>query len=51
MTQRYVDSPWYGKIWAFLKQFPQGLAEGAKRSPATSGPAAAALLVLLLAVF
>ncbi|WNF14913.1 hypothetical protein [Microcystis aeruginosa] len=20
MTQRYVDSPWYGKIWAFLKQ-------------------------------
>ncbi|CCI02034.1 MAG: hypothetical protein ACKPH1_25990 [Microcystis panniformis] len=44
MTQRYIDSPWYGKIWAFLKQFPQGLAEGAKRSPATSGPAAAAII-------
>jgi hypothetical protein len=39
MTQQYVDSPWYGKIWAFVQQFPQCLAQGAKRSPATSGPA------------
>ncbi|WP_287232157.1 hypothetical protein [Microcystis sp. Msp_OC_L_20101000_S702] len=49
MTQRYVDSPWYGKIWAFLKQFPQGLAEGANLP--LLAQQRRRLLVLVLAVF
>jgi hypothetical protein len=37
-------TPIYGKIWSVLKQFPNGLAQGSTRPPATSGTAAAALI-------
>jgi hypothetical protein len=36
--------PLYGVIWQRLKNFPNGLASGAKSSPKVSGPAAAALI-------
>jgi hypothetical protein len=39
-----VDIPIYGRIWQWLKYFPQGLAVGAKNPPQGSGLAAAALI-------
>lgn len=38
------DAPIYGRIWQWLKHFPQGLAVGAKNPPQSSGLAAAALV-------
>jgi hypothetical protein len=38
------DEPIYGKIWGWLKHFPNGLAEGSSNPPNVSGPAAAALI-------
>ena len=37
-------APLYGRIWEWLKHFPQGLAAGSKSAPTVSGPAAAALI-------
>ena len=39
-----TTTPIYGKVWATLKRFPTGLAKGSNHPPATSGPAAAALI-------
>jgi hypothetical protein len=39
-----IDRPIYGRIWDYLKQFPNGLAQGADRSPDNAGTAAAALI-------
>ncbi|MCY7368043.1 MAG: hypothetical protein LH474_07810 [Chamaesiphon sp.] len=39
-----ANTPIYGKVWETLKQFPAGLAKGSDKPPATSGPAAAALI-------
>ncbi len=39
-----TTAPIYGRVWATLKQFPAGLATGSDKPPATSGPAAAALI-------
>lgn len=36
--------PFYSSVWNQLKLFPQGLAQGAKNPPHTSGSAAAALI-------
>jgi hypothetical protein len=38
------NQPLYTRIWDGLKNFPGGLAAGAKNPPAVSGPAAAALI-------
>jgi hypothetical protein len=38
------QEPIYGKIWSWLKQFPQGLARGSKNPPQVSGSAAAAII-------
>ena len=38
------QEPLYSRTWRGLKRFPQQLSQGATRSPATSGPAAAALI-------
>ena len=37
-------APLYGRMWEWLKHFPQGLAAGSKSSPTGSGLAAAALI-------
>jgi hypothetical protein len=39
-----TNIPVYTKVWETLKQFPAGLAKGSDKPPATSGPAAAALI-------
>ena len=39
-----ATTPIYGKVWTTLKRFPTGLAKGSNHPPATSGPAAAALI-------
>jgi hypothetical protein len=39
-----VIEPIYGKIWAGLKHFPNGLAAGSANPPTVSGPAASALI-------
>lgn len=36
--------PIYSQIWNNLKKFPKGLAEGSRKQPEVSGPAAAALI-------
>ncbi|MCL1464928.1 hypothetical protein [Argonema galeatum] len=38
------NEPIYGRIWAQLKKFPNGLAEGSQKPLTVSGPAAAALI-------
>lgn len=38
------NDPIYGKVWAWLKRFPKGLAEGSPNPPNDSGPAAAAII-------
>jgi hypothetical protein len=43
LSERQTE-PFYGGIWTQLKRFPKGLAQGAKKSPTVSGPAAAALI-------
>jgi hypothetical protein len=43
-SQTVTTVPIYGKVWTKLKQFPAGLAKGSDKPPATSGPAAAALI-------
>ena len=44
VTARGKSQPTYNRIWNYLKQFPGGLAVGSQNPPATSGPAAAALI-------
>jgi hypothetical protein len=39
-----TSEPFYSRTWNQLKSFPNGLAEGAKNPPNTSGSAAAALI-------
>jgi hypothetical protein len=39
-----TSEPFYTRTWNQLKSFPNGLAEGAKNPPNTSGSAAAALI-------
>jgi hypothetical protein len=43
-VSEFKTEPIYGKIWSSLKRFPGVLAKGANKPPATSGPAAAALI-------
>ena len=45
------SSPLYGKIWQQLKLFPGNLANGSRKPPTVSGPAAAALLSAAFSCF
>lgn len=41
---RIESTPWYGRLWGKLKQFPNFLAQGSNNPPASSGEAAAAFM-------
>ncbi|HAT12554.1 MAG TPA: hypothetical protein DCS91_02160 [Microcoleaceae bacterium UBA11344] len=50
--QNHADNePFYGKFWSKLKQFPNGLSEGAETAPNVSGPAAAAIISAAIGCF
>jgi hypothetical protein len=49
MTARTI--PIYARIWQQIRQFPKGLAAGSNDAPATSGPAAAALISSSIGAF
>ena len=49
--QSKKEEPIYGKVWAVLKHFPQGLAAGSTSPPTVSGPAAAAFLSAAIGAF
>ena len=47
----FKSLPWYSKLGNYLKNFPSGLAKGAKKPPSTSGTAAAALVSAAFSCF